>query len=127
MTSTDDTPYQSPPKTKTGGGQEAPTRVRWLIFGLACGTSWFLYLHRYTFNFIKQPLVDEYGLSEASVGSIFGLFNLTYGFGQLPSGLACDFLGTHLFLSILIVAWSLMLAGFACTSNFYALGGMRLL
>ena len=24
-----------------------PTRVRWLIFGLACAASWLLYLHRY--------------------------------------------------------------------------------
>ena len=32
---------------------EKPTNVRWAIFGLACGTSWLLYLHRYTFALIK--------------------------------------------------------------------------
>lgn len=127
MPAADYQPLKSPLAPPGGDRQAAPTQIRWLVFALGCGTSWFLYLHRYTFNFIKQPLVDEYGLSETSVGTIFGLFNFTYGFGQLPSGLACDFLGTHLFLSILIVGWSLMLAGFAGTSNYYALGGMRLL
>jgi hypothetical protein len=33
-----------------------PTNVRGLVFALACGTSWFLYLHRYTWNFIRPEL-----------------------------------------------------------------------
>ena len=36
-----------------------PTNIRWIVFGLACGTSWMLYLHRYTFALIKPKLVDE--------------------------------------------------------------------
>ncbi len=33
--------------------EEYPTGRRYVIFFLAAGTSWFLYLHRYTWNFIR--------------------------------------------------------------------------
>ena len=46
---------------------QQPTRVRWLIFVLACGTSWFLYLHRYTWNFIRPELEKEFGLTNTQL------------------------------------------------------------
>lgn len=88
---------------------ERPTSVRWLMFSLACGTSWFLYVHRYTWNFIAPELKKEYGWDDAQVQGIYSLFNLTYGFGQIPSGMLCDYFGPHLFLGIIIIAWSIML------------------
>ena len=37
---------------------ERPTRVRWLIFGLACAVSWLLYLHRYAWGVIRPAIKD---------------------------------------------------------------------
>ena len=87
---------------------EQPTRVRWLIFALACGSSWFLYLHRYTWNVISPFLESDLGLSKTEQGFIFGFFTYTYGFLQIPSGILCDWMGPHFFLGIAIVLWSLL-------------------
>ena len=88
---------------------ERPTRVRWLMFSLACGTSWFLYLHRYTWNVIGPYLAEDYGLSKTELGTIFTFFTPTYGIGQIPSGILCDFIGPHMFLGVIIVLWSLVM------------------
>ena len=54
-----------------------PTNIRWLIFALACGTSALLYVHRYTFNFIKPKLAAEFGYNETQLGGLFSLFYVT--------------------------------------------------
>ncbi len=87
---------------------EQPTRVRWLIFALACGSSWFLYLHRYTWNVIAPFLKEDYGFNNLELSAIYTLFNSTYGALQIPSGIVCDWFGPHLFLGVIIVAWSLV-------------------
>jgi ACS family glucarate transporter-like MFS transporter len=107
--------------------QERPTRVRWLIFTLACGTSWFLYLHRYTWNFIRPELEKEYGFNNTQLEGIFTLFNFSYAAGQIPSGILCDFFGPHVFLALILVLWSLVLPTFGATGNLYALGSLRIL
>lgn len=105
----------------------APTRVRWLIFALACGTSWFMYLHRYTWNFVGPLLKEQYNWNDAEMQAAYSLFNWTYGFGQIPSGVLCDFIGPHLFLGVIIIVWSLVLSLYGLRMNFAALGGLRLL
>lgn len=105
---------------------ERPTRVRWLVFVLASGTSWMLYLHRYSWNFIRPALLEEYEFSNAQVDGLFTIFNASYAFGQIPGGIICDFFGAHLFLGIIIVLWSVLLPCFGLTGNFYGLAGLRL-
>lgn len=107
--------------------QVSPTNVRWLIFVLACGTSWFMYLHRYTWNFVGPLLKEQYGWTDAEMQWAYSLFNWTYGFGQIPSGVLCDFVGPHLFLGIIIITWSLVLSLYGVRMNFAALGGLRFL
>lgn len=105
---------------------ERPTRIRWMVFVLASGTSWMLYLHRYSWNFIRPALLEEYDFSNAQVDGLFTVFNASYAVGQIPSGIICDFFGPHLFLSIIIVLWSLLLPCFGLTGSFYGLAGLRL-
>lgn len=105
---------------------DRPTRVRWLIFALASATSWFLYLHRYTWNVIRPELIEEYGFSNTELGTVFALFNLTYAFGQVPGGVVCDYFGPHLFLVAIIAVWSLVLPLFGTTSSLAGLGALRL-
>lgn len=108
-------------------GIERPTNVRWLIFILACGTSWFMYLHRYTWNFVGPKLKEQYNWSDFEMQSAYSLFNWTYGFSQIPSGMLCDFVGPHLFLGSIIILWSLVIPLYALRTNFAVLGGLRLL
>ena len=86
-----------------------PTRVRWLVFGLACATSFCLYLHRYTWNFVAPELQAQHGWSAGEVQQAYTLFNITYGLGQIPSGMLIDRHGPRLFLTLIIALWSLII------------------
>ena len=121
-------PFQSP-ATPEDFGQvefERPTNKRWVIFFLACGTSWFLYLHRYTWNFIEPKLTDEYGLSKTETGFLGSLFNWSYGGCQIPSGMIVNWFGPHLFLGLIIALWSVGLAMQGMYSNIWYLRGVRI-
>ena len=87
---------------------ERPTRIRWLIFLLACGTSWFLYLHRYTWNFVAPELERELHWSQLEKQTVYGMFNWTYGFGQVPSVLLCEWMGMRVFLASSICLWAIV-------------------
>ena len=89
---------------------DSPTNVRWMIFGLGCGTSWFLYLHRFTFGMIKPKLAEKWGVKSDELGWLDFAFSFTYSVCQVPAGAMGDLLGAHLFLSTTIIAWSVALA-----------------
>ncbi|QDU45120.1 putative sulfoacetate transporter SauU [Symmachiella dynata] len=103
-----------------------PTNVRWTVLALACFTSWFLYLHRYTWNFIGPALETEYGFNKAETGSLAAFFNITYGIGQVPSGILSDFMGPHFFLGLIIIVWSLVLPCQGWVTSFPGLATTRL-
>jgi len=105
---------------------ERPTNRRWVMFSLACGTSWFLYLHRYTWNIVRVALRDDYEFSNTTLGTLEACFNFTYTAGQIPSGILGDLFGSFLFLGIIILAWSLILPLFGLTGNVYGLGALRM-
>ncbi len=107
--------------------QEPPTHRRYVIFALAAGTSWFLYLHRYTWNFIRPALEKETKLSNVELDGLYTLFNVTYSLFQIPSGVLCDLFGPHLFLGIIIAVWSCVLPLFGLTTNYAGLGTFRLM
>jgi len=86
---------------------DRPTYVRWRIFTLACGTSWLLYLHRYTFGLIKPQLAEERHLGSDELGLLDSGFSLCYMVCQVPLGIAADALGVHLVLTGMIVVWSI--------------------
>lgn len=106
---------------------ERPTNVRWLIFALACGTSFFLYLHRYTWNIVGPKLEEEFQFDNKTSGAVFSLFYWTYAGGQIPSGMVIDWFGPHLFLALAIVLWSLVTPLFGTTGNLTLLGLYRAL
>src|SRR6476660_1062896 len=82
-----------------------PTNVRWAVFGLACGTSWLLYLHRYTFALIKPELVKEWQLDKVQLGWLDSAFTVTSTAFQFPLGFLADVLGVRLVLTFLMVLW----------------------
>jgi sugar phosphate permease len=86
-----------------------PTNVRWAVFGLACGTSWLLYLHRYTFALIKPALVQEWSLDKSQLGLLDSAFSITSTLFQFPLGILADAAGVRLVLTGLIVLWCLAL------------------
>jgi ACS family glucarate transporter-like MFS transporter len=75
------------------------------VFGLACGTSWLLYLHRYTFAIIKPELVREWGLQKTELGLLDSATSLSYTAFQFPLGVCADLLGVRLVLTALMILW----------------------
>lgn len=104
-----------------------PTRVRWVVFGLGCGTSWLLYLHRYTFALIKSDLVKDSGLTGEQLGLLDATFSICSAAFQVPLGLVVDFLGAHVFLACTIGLWSAALAMHAWAPTLFLLGLARAL
>ncbi len=113
--------------SSTPSAGQPPTNRRWMILGLASSMSFFLYLHRYTWNMIRPELEKEYGFSNVELEGLFSLFNLTYAVGQIPSGIVCDLFGPHLFLVVILVLWSVTLPLFGLTGDRNILGSLRLL
>ncbi|MDP6469072.1 MAG: MFS transporter [Pirellulaceae bacterium] len=105
---------------------ETPTRRRRVIFLLAAGTSFMLYLHRYTWVMVRPELKAEYEFSETQLEGLYTLFNVTYALGQIPGGIVCDFFGPHMFLGIIIALWSLALPTVGLTGSLNGLGASRL-
>jgi len=85
----------------------SPTNVRWQVFALACGTSWLLYLHRYSFSLIKPELKQEWNLKADDLGFLDSVFFTSYSVFQIPLGIAGDVYGVRLVLALLILVWSL--------------------
>jgi len=96
------------------------------MFSLACGASWFLYLHRYTWNIIRVELRDEYEFSNTTLANLHACFSFTYTAGQIPSGILGDLFGSFLLLGVIILAWSLVLPLFGLTGNVFGLGALRM-
>lgn len=86
------------------------TNVRWAVFGLAFGTSWLLILHRYTFALIKADLMREFELTAGEIGLIDSGFAIFYSAFQFPAGMAADYFGVRIVLTLLILIWSVGLA-----------------
>src|SRR5438105_11892177 len=105
---------------------ERPTAIRWLVCGLACFTSWLLYLHRYALGVIKPAFRSENpGFDDVAVGWLDSAFLATYAVGQIPGGMAGDRFGPRAMLSVLALVWSLAAVGVAWTGGFWNLIGAR--
>ena len=104
---------------------ERPTRVRWLVFVLACATSWLLYLHRYAWGVIKPDIKAEFDLTDVQVGWIDSAFMAPYALFQIPTGLLGDLFGPALVLPIIIFGWSGLVAVPFAATGFWPLIGMR--
>lgn len=104
----------------------APTRIRWQVLALACGASFLLYVHRYSWNIVGPELQADFQLTNTQSQFLFSLFYYTYSAGQIPSGVVIDRFGPHKFLSVVIATWSISLIALAQTSQMFLLGFWRL-
>lgn len=95
------------------------------VFALAAATSFLLYLHRYTWNLIRPEIEAEYGLSNTQLEALGSAFFFPYALGQIPGGVLCDLFGPHVFLVVVILAWSLLLPAHGLAGSFSALLAVR--
>jgi len=96
-----------------------------VIFGLAATTSFLLYLHRYTWNLVRPELEAEYQLSNTQLEALGSAFFFPYALGQIPGGILCDLFGPHIFLVVIIIAWSALLPLHGLVGSFTGLLAVR--
>ncbi len=104
---------------------QRPTNVRWLIFTLACATSFILYLHRYTWGFMKKDVGEEFDWDPATLGVLDSCFNLSYALGQIPFGILGDWFGPASILGSTIVLWSLAMGATTLATGFVTMYVVR--
>src|SRR5947207_1931308 len=88
-----------------------PTNVRGLIFALASATSFLLYIHRYTWGILKDPIGKEFDWDNKALGWLDSAFMFSYAGGQIPGGMLGDWFGPRMVLGVMILVWSLSMGG----------------
>lgn len=106
--------------------QPRTSSIRWLIFGLACGVSFLLYLHRYTWAVAKPHIGAEFGWDKTTLSYFDSAFMLCYAIGQIPGGMLADWFGSRSVLTAMILLWTLGLGGTACVGNFISMICVRM-
>lgn len=89
------------------GDETRATGVRWMVFSLACATSFLLYLHRYTWGFIKADVAKEFDWNTDTLGWLDSAFMISYSAGQIPGGILGDWFGPRMVLGGMTLTWSL--------------------
>ncbi|MBM3993369.1 MAG: MFS transporter [Planctomycetes bacterium] len=103
-----------------------PMRVRWIILVLLCLSSGLLYLHRYSWGFVRPDIARENPeLTPVDLGWLDSAFLATYALGQIPGGMAGDRFGPRIVLTVLTVVGTLAAVGVAWTGGFWQLFGAR--
>ena len=108
------------------GPTRAATNTRWLIFGLACFTSFLTYVHRYAWGVTRPYLMEETNLTPQQMGWLDSVFNLTYAFGQFPGGLLGDIFGPRTMIPLATLLWTVAVTAPAWTGGFWRLMVARL-
>ncbi|MGQ0634293.1 MAG: MFS transporter [Planctomycetaceae bacterium] len=104
-----------------------PTQVRWLVFTLASGMSFLLYLHRYTWGILRVELGREFGWDNTTLGWLDSAFMVSYAAGQIPGGMLGDWFGPRNVLASMALVWSLTMGGMALAQGFLSMAWVRVL
>jgi ACS family glucarate transporter-like MFS transporter len=68
------------------------------------------YIDRAAISSAKGPMGADLGLSDQSMGAVFGAFALGYALAQVPSGWLADRIGPRLALALVVSVWSVFTA-----------------
>ncbi|MBS0260758.1 MAG: MFS transporter, partial [Planctomycetes bacterium] len=91
------------------------------------GTSFLLYLQRFTWGFVKVELKNEFGWDKTTLGWLDSAFMFSYSGGQIPGGMLGDWFGPRIVLSSMIVLWSVALLVTAVVQGLYPMFASRVL
>ncbi len=103
-----------------------PTKVRFLVLGLATAVAIMLYLHRYCLSTADRDIKNELQLTEAQTANILGAFFFTYALCQIPSGFLADRYGPRVMLTFYIVVWSVLTGLLGVAQGYIGLLALRL-
>src|SRR5262245_60342583 len=105
---------------------DRPTRVRYLVVGLATLTSLLLYLDRFCIGIAERYIKEDLGLSNDQMAWVLSAFFWTYALAQVPSGTLSDRYGPRLMLTVYVLSWSLFTGLTGLAAGFVMLLAFRL-
>jgi ACS family glucarate transporter-like MFS transporter len=86
---------------------ERTTHVRHVVVASLFVFSFLTIVDRVAISAAKPYMAGELGITDVTFGFIFGVFALGYAVFQVPSGWAADRYGPRVFLTAIVIAWSL--------------------
>jgi len=112
-------------RSDQGGSQ--PTRVRYLLLGVATANAFLLYLDRICMGAVVQSagFLQEFAMDKDKVGNVLASFFLAYALGQMPAGWLADRFGPRRMLALYVLLWSLCTALTGAVSGLMALVFVR--
>lgn len=111
----------------TGHEPLAPSAVRKRVVLLMLAMVAVAYLDRVCISTAAPAMRAELGLDQAQMGIVFGIFTLSYGLFEMPSGWFADRFGAKKALVRIVVFWSVMTALTGLVTGFASLLVVRLL
>jgi sugar phosphate permease len=94
--------------------------VRYLVLAVACSLAVLTYVQRQGFVAGTPYIQTDLKLDDVQMGFLLAGWLVAYGLFQVPGGLLGDRIGARLLLTILVVAWSIVLAAVAVIAVFPA-------
>ena len=89
---------------------EQRTHQRHLLVALLFMHTVNTYMDRVCISAAKSGLQNDLGMTDQSIGYVFGIFAVGYALFQVPSGWICDVVGPRRALTIVVVLWSIFTA-----------------
>jgi MFS transporter, ACS family, aldohexuronate transporter len=106
---------------------ERPSRLRWVMIGLALTATIINYLDRQTLSVVAPALRDQFKMSNEAYGSVLSAFMLAYTVSNGLSGPMLDRLGTRLGYAACMAWWSTAGILHALATGPWSLAGFRFL
>jgi MFS family permease len=106
--------------------QGAPSR-RWIMVVLLFVAVLINYVDRGNLSIVAVPLMKDFQLSPAAMGTLLSSFFWTYAFLQVPAGWLIDRFGLKWAYGGALLVWSLASAAVGITTNFQQVLAARLL
>ena len=94
------------------------TSMRWVVVAYLFLFSFLTIVDRVAISAAKGDIAADLGITDVTFGFVFGVFALGYALFQIPAGWCADRYGPRVFLTVIVVMWSLFtgLTGLAAGS-----------
>ncbi|TGB63487.1 MULTISPECIES: MFS transporter [unclassified Escherichia] len=93
-------------------------RIRTIAMFLLFVAAVINFLDRSSLSVANLTIRQELGLNATEIGALLSVFSLSYGIGQLPSGVLLDRKGPRLILGLGMIVWSLFQSMSGLVHNF---------
>src|SRR5271163_3106899 len=107
--------------------KSGPSRLRWLMIGMAFAATAITYMERQAFSVMVPVLMDQFHMSHVTYSRVIFAFMLAYTIMNGVSGPVIDRLGTRVGYALSMAWWSVAAVLQAFSRGAVSLGAARFL